>query len=387
MGQQSLRIGFAVVRYFPHGGMQRTFLRMVKEAIERGHDVTVLASAWEGDCPAEIDLVLLPVRSCSNHGVNVAFGRALKTERNRLNLDLLVGFNKLEGLDVYYAGDPCFASRCVEEERSWWTMQLPRYRTYRRLEAACFSQLSMTESLLIAHGEKEKFQLHYGTPDSRIHLLPPGIDKERMGKSLSHLDSVALRDELGVSAEDVLLATIGSGFRTKGIDRTIRAIAALDATVRERIRFVVAGVGDAEKYQRLSEDLGVSNNVRFLGPRDDVGALLRVADLLVHPARVENTGTTLLEAMICSTPVLCSGVCGFAGHVEQAGGGWVLPHPFEQGQFQQTLTRAIESEDLAAVGAEGARYCEDADLHSLIERGVDVIVDVGTRLRDQSNRR
>ena len=385
LGQQPLQIGFAVVRYFPHGGMQRTFLRMAQEAVRRGHKVTVLASSWEGDQPDEMTVRLLTVRACSNHGVNVAFGRALREERSRLNLDLVVGFNKLPGLDVYYAGDPCFAARCDEEQRSWLTMLLPRYRTYRQLEASCFGEASVTESLLIAHGELEKFQSHYKTLRSRIHLLPPGVDRGRLAGEWSADERESVRQEMGASRDDLLLMTIGSGFKTKGIDRTIRAIASLDLGLKSRIRFAVAGVGNESDYRRLAVDLGIGDQVKFLGPRDDVGSLLRATDLLVHPARVENTGTTLLESMICSTPVICSGNCGFANHVTDANGGWVLPHPFEQRSLEETLQRVLKTEDLAAKGAHGASYCKRTDLHSLIERGVDVIEEVAERLRCQSN--
>ena len=45
------------------------------------------------------------------------------------------------------------------------------------------------------------------------------------------------------------------------------------------------------------------------------------ADYLVHAARTENTGTVLIEAMICGLPVLVTGNCGFAFHVHDADAG------------------------------------------------------------------
>lgn len=386
MDQQPLKIGFAVVRFFPHGGMQRTFLRMINEAVSRGHEVVVFASSWDGPHPRGASLQILPVSARTNHGINAAFAREVGANRSRAELDLLVGFNKLPGLDVYYAGDPCFVARCHEEGRSWLTLQLPRYRAYKRLEAACFGRDSQTESLLIAHGEAEKFRKHHGTHESRLHILPPGIDRDRLGSNLTCDQRRDLRLELGAGDADHLLVTVGSGYRTKGIDRTIRALADLHPELRRRTRFAVVGQGDALPMKQLAQAKGVAEHVVFCGARDDVGPVLRAADLLVHPARVENTGSTLLEAMICGTPVLCSGNCGFATHVEQAGSGWVLATPFEQKDLVQTLSHVLSGEERAGRGARGQQYADNTDLYSLISGGVDVIEEIGHRLRGHPSR-
>ena len=52
--------------------------------------------------------------------------------------------------------------------------------------------------------------------------------------------------------------------------------------------------------------------------------LLSAADLMVHPARNEATGTVLAEAAVCGLPVICSENCGYAPLVKDAGG-VVLP--------------------------------------------------------------
>jgi alpha-1,3-rhamnosyl/mannosyltransferase len=53
---------------------------------------------------------------------------------------------------------------------------------------------------------------------------------------------------------------------------------------------------------------GVAARVRFLGhvPDDDLVLLYNAAAVLAHPSRFEGFGLTVLEAMACGTPVVCS---------------------------------------------------------------------------------
>ena len=46
-----------------------------------------------------------------------------------------------------------------------------------------------------------------------------------------------------------------------------------------------------------------------------------IADLLIHPAYNENTGTVLLEALVAGLPVLVSAVCGYAHYIAEADAG------------------------------------------------------------------
>ena len=97
------------------------------------------------------------------------------------------------------------------------------------------------------------------------------------------------------------------------------------------------------------------------------------ADLLVHPAYSENTGTILLEALTVGLPVLTTDVCGFAFHIVKAQAGVVLASPFRQGQFNHELARMLRSEDMPAWGSRGLAYAGREDLYSCDLRAAEII--------------
>jgi UDP-glucose:(heptosyl)LPS alpha-1,3-glucosyltransferase len=102
------------------------------------------------------------------------------------------------------------------------------------------------------------------------------------------------------------------------------------------------------------------------------------ADLLVHPAYNENTGTVLLEALVAGLPVLCSAVCGYAHYIDQAAGGRVIPEPFSQATMDDFLQKMlVDREQRAAWQRNALAWAESADIYSNAERAADVILKDG----------
>ena len=69
------RLAFAMVKYFPFGGMQRNLLRIAEACAARGHDVHLFAGEWSGPRPRDLPVTLLKTLAVTNHGRNARFGR------------------------------------------------------------------------------------------------------------------------------------------------------------------------------------------------------------------------------------------------------------------------------------------------------------------------
>ena len=129
-------------------------------------------------------------------------------------------------------------------------------------------------------------------------------------------DRATARQRLGLSAESVLLLTVGrlaAAERYKGHDRVFDALAAIAPADRQKILYVVAGEGDDRaRLEALARDQALENVVRFVGytKGDDLLNLYRAADIFVMPSTGEGFGIAFLEAMACGTPVLGLAVAG-----------------------------------------------------------------------------
>jgi len=161
-------------------------------------------------------------------------------------------------------------------------------------------------------------------PEQRFQLLPPGIARDRAYNSESLQRRQALRQANHIGDDEHLLLLLGSGFRTKGLDRAIRALHSLPQVLRDKTRLFVVGADDPAPFQRLASQLGVEKQVHFWGGRDDVADFLFAADLLLHPAYNEAAGMALIESLVAGLPVIATAVCGYAHYIRDCGGGEVI---------------------------------------------------------------
>jgi UDP-glucose:(heptosyl)LPS alpha-1,3-glucosyltransferase len=205
--------------------------------------------------------------------------------------------------------------------------------------------------------------------------LPPGISRDRRAPENADEIRADFRREFGLGDDDFLLLQIGSGFRTKGLDRSLKALAHLPPESGRRTRLIVIGQDAPAPFLRLARSLGVADRVDILSGRDDIPRFLLGADLLLHPAYNENTGTVLLEALVAGLPVLTTAVCGYAHYVEEAGGGWVVAEPFVQEALDDALERMLsDSRARGTWKANALRFAETADIHDNAERAADLIL-------------
>ena len=376
-----MKFAFCLFKYFPYGGLQRDFLRISAECISRGHDVHAFVSQWRGKQPPGIKVTVLKTWGwIFNHAQNKHFHHQLQHELHRTHFDCVVGFDRMPNLDIYYGADFCYIGRAVPRYGPWYRIA-PRYRHSHTFEEAVFGRTSKTLILSLSEREKSVYQQHYFTEEDRFRLLPPTLDSDRMPVPNRPIERDSMRAQLSTMPGDNLLLFIGSGFKVKGLDRAITALANLPETLRSKTRLAIIGEGDNRgHYARHARRLGVLNQISFLGGRGDIPQLLSAGDLLVHPAYDENTGTVLLEAITAGLPVLATDVCGYAAHIKQANAGHVLASPFEQSLLDQTLAHMLTSPERNKWAQNGLAYGKP-ELYRMPETAVDLIEDHCLALR------
>src|SRR5690606_15262497 len=128
-----MKLALVIFRYFPFGGLQRDMLSIAQAAHARGHHVTVFCGDWQGDKLAGIDIVEIKTTGFFNVAGVKQFVDTFQKQFVASQFDVLVGFNKMPGLDAYYCGDSCFAKKTYEERGLLYRLT-PRAKLYLRYE-------------------------------------------------------------------------------------------------------------------------------------------------------------------------------------------------------------------------------------------------------------
>ncbi len=318
-----MRFAFCAYKIFPYGGLSRDMLRVIDECQRRGHELVVYCSEWQGPLLNEVEVRILRCHGLTNHTRAAAFHRRLQKHLAGEQFDAIIGFNKMPGLDIYYAADYCYVGRAISRHRVMYLLT-SRYRYYGKFERAVFGVDSNTKILCLSEREKSIYQQFYQTPDNRLSMLPANLDKQRL---------------------------------TEGVKAFL----------------MVVGQDNAKPFRRLARRLGILDRVHFLGGRSDVPELLHASDLLIHPAYNENSGMILLEAITAGLPVLTTDACGYASHIECARAGRVLRSPFVQEALNRELARMLVSDERENWRRNGLAYRANPNLYGMPTYAVDKI--------------
>jgi glycosyltransferase involved in cell wall biosynthesis len=178
--------------------------------------------------------------------------------------------------------------------------------------------------------------IYYGRPDS--YFTPPMPTTRKR-----------LRAEVGIPEDAVVCFTAARLTPVKGYQYQLEAIAQLkDSPIWSKIYFVWAGPGATThdnlepKLRETVINLGVSNQVKFLGQRWDISDWLDASDIFILPSKAEGMPLAIMEAMAKGLPVIATAVSGIPEELGETGK--LLPNPnFDPKGTVKELASTIES--------------------------------------------
>lgn len=190
----------------------------------------------------------------------------------------------------------------------------------------------------------------------RIAVVPYGVEVAKLEADAHFSDEE--RASWGIPAGALVVGLLGRVTDVKGHDILLTALAQMPADSRPWAVF--AGPEEVEwgnSLRKLADELGVTENVRFLGPRSNVGALMQACDVIAAPSRMEACPLVLLEAMILGRPVVAATVGGIPDVVQHGVTGLLIP-PEDPTALAEALQTALADADLRKRLGSAAR--EDA---------------------------
>ena len=124
----------------------------------------------------------------------------------------------------------------------------------------------------------------------------------------------ALRERLGFDEGDEIVAYVGNLSLWQGVEHLVRC--APKATEKNpAVKFMIVGHGPTySRCRKLAEELGVGDNLRFIGqvPYSSLGHYVNLADVCVAPYTrgIPNCPIKIYEYLACGKPIVCSDIPG-----------------------------------------------------------------------------
>jgi len=332
------------------GGAEVHFFEIFRRLVERGHEVTMVASGWPGAPERAAIDGLTVMRSGGRHTFALTGRNAVRRALRGGDFDIVVeDINKLPLFlplvtkrPVYVIVPHLFGTTAFQEA-AWpmasivWAAERPIPRIYRR---AAFHAISdSTRDDLIARGVR---------PEA-IRVIYPGVDSVRYTPP-----------DQPMRAPDPRFLYLGRIKRYKGLEFAVRAAAIARRDV-PNLRLDIAGSGDDRtRLERLVEELRLRETVRFLGfvSEEEKLQLLREAWAVVFPSPKEGWGITNVEAAACGTPAIASDSPGLRESVLHEQTGIVVPHADEEVLAHAMKRLSGDPQLVERLGAAGRRFAE-----------------------------
>jgi len=138
-----------------------------------------------------------------------------------------------------------------------------------------------------------------------------GIDSFRESK----------RRELTLAEDDIMLMSMGDLIPRKNYGIAIEAIAKAN---NPKLKYFICGKGpELENLKKLAKELGVENQIIFMGFRSDIKELLSAADMFLFTTKQEGLPRSMMEAMAAGVPCIASKIRGNVDLIEDGVGGYL----------------------------------------------------------------
>ncbi len=141
--------------------------------------------------------------------------------------------------------------------------------------------------------------------DFPIDTIYNFVDEETYYKR----ENVTLKEDFQIAQHEKTIIHISNFRKVKRVTDVIHVFDKITDHIQAKLLLVGDGP-DRFIVNNLIDELGLTDNVLFLGKQENVAEVLSISDLLLLPSQKESFGLVLLEAMACKVPVVATKVGG-----------------------------------------------------------------------------
>jgi len=140
---------------------------------------------------------------------------------------------------------------------------------------------------------------------TKVEYIPGvGISKEKFDIQLDEKEKLKLRKELGIKKDDFLMLYVAEISKRKNQMWLVKIIKPI-LIKNPNIKLLLAGKDSLQNacHQKVKE-LGLEEQILFLGFRKDIPHLLRITNLLVSTSKQEGLPVNIIEGIFVNLPIV-----------------------------------------------------------------------------------
>lgn len=320
-----------VIAYFTprKGGDVNVCYNLSKQLAMRGHEVTIATSDHEfdkeyADSIEQVGVKVIPFHCIADicaFLVTPSIRKWMKFNINDFDLIHMHNFRSYQNNIVHYYAMQHKVPYILQAHGS--VLRIVQRQFLKTLYDAVWGYRLLKNAIkviAVTNNEVEQY-IQMGVDQKKIAVISNGIDINKLNSKKNH---GAFRKKIDINDERLVLF-LGRIHQGKGVDYLIRSFGRVLENENNAI-LVVVGPDDGYKreLERIIEELGIGNRVKFVDYISNVSEAYTDADVLIYPAIYEIFGLVPFEAIICGTPVIVSDDSGCGEIVKEADCGYLV---------------------------------------------------------------
>ena len=198
----------------------------------------------------------------------------------------------------------------------------------------------------------------------RVEYVPGvGIDLSKFQNVT--IDRNVKRREIGVPEDAFVLTSVGEINENKNHEIIVRAIAELN---NSNVHYVIAGIGNKQEHlTKIAGELGVLNQLHFLGFRKDIPEIDYVSDAFCFPSFREGLGLAAIEAMAAGLPIITSNIHGINDYSADGITGFKCD-PTDKKGFSCSISKLLSNKELCIkMGEENKKRSNEYSINKILK--------------------
>ncbi|MBE7172299.1 MAG: N-acetyl-alpha-D-glucosaminyl L-malate synthase BshA [Williamsia sp.] len=198
--------------------------------------------------------------------------------------------------------------------------------------------------------------------EKEIEVIHNFVDVSRFQKK--PID--AFRKVIAPEGECILLHA--SNFRSvKRVQDAVRIFAAINKQIPSKMLFVGDGP-ERPGAESLCRELGICNDLRFVGKQEQMEEIMAISDLFVLPSAYESFGLAALEAMAASIPVISTNAGGLPEVNIQGITGYLSDVGDIAGMTANALSILTDPDKLKQFKENALHQAQQFDIHNIVPK-------------------
>lgn len=221
-----------------------------------------------------------------------------------------------------------------------------------RSDALVFNSHYQMSDILREHGRN---------PGRHHHVISPGIDSSSFATASEEVVD-SLRESLGIPADAFVLGTCQTPRPVKQPRKALDIVSELNPIDDREVHLVVVGDSDhVPEYERYGEQIGISENVHWVGrkPNSELSRWYSLFDVTVLTSAAESFGMCITESYLCGTPCVAFMVGGMMDQIQHGETGWLIRPGDTERMVDQLSDLLTDERKRRAFGADGREYVSE----------------------------